>query len=211
MKDVTLVTKKRYFGVDALQMRDATARVLSRVEDLPPDRAVVGVEALLEDFRVSAAASRPMIEEMLRQGLLQRVPDRSGEYGVTDKFRRYADARIIEPLPRNRAKMLLNHIADLAWHFNRSAVENKYEIDALAAFGSFMPLEPELEEVTVAVTGRRRPPAERPSSGRATAALQGHEQIRALIENQSTYLRARFFQHLDDVPRPFSVIFKSSG
>lgn len=211
MKDVTLVTKRLYFGVDALQMREATARVLSRLEEMPPDRPVVRLDALLEDFRVSAAASRPMIEEMLRHGLLQRVSDRGVEYGVTDKFRRYADARIIEPLPRNRAKMLLNHVADLAWHFNRSAVENKYEIDALAAFGSFMSLEPELEELTVAVTGRRRAPAERPAAGRATTAQQGHEQIRALIENQSSYLQARFFHTLDDVPRPFSVIFKSSG
>ena len=88
---------------------------------------------------------------------------------------------------------------------------NKYEIDALAVFGPYMSLEPELAEVTVAVTGRRRPPAARPTAGRATQALEGHEQIRELIESQSSYLRALFFQGLDDVPRPFSVIFKSSG
>ncbi len=74
-----------------------------------------------------------------------------------------------------------------------------------------MSLEPELAELTVAVTGRRRPPDERPTAGRATKALQGHEQIRELIEGQSSYLRALFFKSLDDVPRPFSVIFKSSG
>ena len=107
--------------------------------------------------------------------------------------------------------MLLNHVADLAWHFNRTAVGNKYEIDGLAVFGSFMSLEPEISELTVAVTGRRRLPAERPAAGRATKALQGHEDIRVLIEDQSEFLQARFFQRLDDVPRPFSVIFKSSG
>lgn len=211
MRDLTLVTSKLYFGVEALQMREATLRVLSRLEASSPDQPVVKVDALLEDFRVSAAASRPMIDEMLRHGLLQRVSERGGEYTVTEKFRRYADARVVDPLPRSRAKMLLSHIADLAWHFNRTAVDNKYEIDALAAFGSFMSLEPELEELTVAVTGRRRPPAERPSAGRATAALQGHEQIRALIENQSSYLRTRFFHQQDEIPRPFSVVFKSGG
>lgn len=211
MKAVTLVTKKLYFGVDAQQMRESSARVMSRFEGLPPDRTVIKLDALIADFRVSAAASRPMIDEMLRHGLLQRLGERSGEYGVTEKFRLYADARIIEPLPRSRAKMLLTHIADLAWHFNRTAVDNKYEIDALAVFGPYMSLEPELAELTVAVTGRRRPPAARPAAGRATAVQQGHEQIRELVESQSNYLRAKFFQGLDDVPRPFSVIFKSSG
>ena len=68
-----------------------------------------------------------MIDEMVRHGLLQRVSDRSGEYGVTEKFRLYADARIIERrCRRSRAKMLLSHVGDLAWHFNRTAVENKY-------------------------------------------------------------------------------------
>jgi len=43
------------------------------------------------------------------------------------------------------------------------------------------------------------------------ASLQGHEQIRELIEGQSRYLHAKFLKSLDDVPRPFSVIFKSSG
>jgi DNA-binding IclR family transcriptional regulator len=210
MKAVTLVTRKLYFGLDAMQMRDATARVLSRLDETP-QQPVIKLAALVEAFRVSAAASRPMIDEMVRHGLLQRVSDRSGEYGVTEKFRLYADARIIEPLPRSRAKMLLSHVGDLAWHFNRTAVENKYEIDALAVFGPFMSLEPEMSELTVAVTGRRRAPAERPAAGRATKALQGHEQIRDLIESQSGYLRALFFKGLDDVPRPFSVIFKSSG
>ena len=211
MKAVTLVTRKLYFGVDAMQMRDSSARVLSRLEQTPSDRPVVKLDALIEDFRVSAAASRRMVDEMLRHGLLQRVGDHNSEFGVTDKFRQYADAHIIDPLPRSRAKMLLTHIADLAWHFNRSAVDNKYEIDALAVFGSFMSLEPELAELTVAVTGRRRPPVARPAAGRATEHREGHEQIRELIEGQSRYLQAKFLKSLDDVPRPFSVIFKSSG
>ena len=211
MRDVKLVTSKRYFGFDAQQMLESTARVVSRLHGVPPERAVIPLDKLIEDFRISAAASRPVIDEMVRRGLLRRVGERSLEYGITEKFRRYADAHVVEPLPRSRAKMILNHVADLAWHFNRSAWENKYEIDALAVFGSYMSLEPVLSELTVAVTGRRRPPVTRPAAGRATQALRGHEQIRELIEDQSSYLEAKFFQRLDDVPRPFSVIFKSSG
>lgn len=211
MKPLTLVTKKLYFGVDAQRMRESSARVLVRLEGQPPGRAVVKLDALVEDFRVSAAASRSMIEEMLRRGLLERHDARGGEYGVTEKFRRYADAEIVEPLPRGRAKMLLTHVADLAWQFNRTATDNKYEIDALTVFGSYMTLEPELEEVALGVTGRRRPPPQNPATGRATEPLHGHDRIRELIEDQSRYLRAHFFQQLDDVPRPFTVLFKSRG
>jgi hypothetical protein len=119
MRPFTLVTKKLYFGVDANRMRDASARVLARLRSEPPGRAVIRLEALVEDFRVSAAASRLMIDEMLRHGLLEQQDTRGSEYSITDKFRRYASAEIIEPLPRARAKMLLTHIADLAWRFNR--------------------------------------------------------------------------------------------
>ncbi len=211
MRPVTLVTKKVYFGLDAQRLRDASARVLARVEGQPPERARVNLETLVEEFRVSAAASRPMVDEMLRRGLLERHDARSGEFGITEKFRRYAEAEIIEPLPRSRAKMLLTHVADLAWQFNRTALDNKYEIDALAVFGRYMSLEPELEEVTVGITGLRRPPPQHPTAGRATRPLQGHEQIRTLIEGQSRYLRVHFFAHQDDIPRPFSVLFKSHG
>ncbi len=211
MRPLTLVTKRLYFGVDAQRMRDASTRVLARLRSGTPGRAVIRLDALVEDFRVSAAASRPMIDEMLRHGLLEQQDTRGSEYSITDKFRRYANAEIVEPLPRARAKMLLTHIADLAWQFNRSAHNNKYEIEALAVFGGYMSLEPELEEVTIGITGRRRPPPRSPAAGRATQALQGREELRALFEGQSRYVHVHFFLHLDDVPKPFNVLFKSHG
>ncbi len=211
MKPLTLVNRRLYFGVDAQRMREASARVLARIQGQPAERAVVRLDALVEDFRVSAAASRSMVDEMLRRGLLERHDARGGEYGITEKFRRYAEAEIIEPLPRSHAKMLLTHVADLCWDFNRTALDNKYEIDALVAFGSYMSFEPELEELTVGITGRRRSPPQNPTAGRATQPVQGTEQIRALIESQSPYLRAHLFAHLDDVPRPYNVLFKSHG
>jgi len=211
MRPLTLVTKRLYFGVDAQRMRDATTRVLARLRSETPGRAVIRLDALVEDFRVSAAASRPMIDEMLRHGLLEQQDTRGSAYSITDKFRRYANAEIVEPLPRGRAKMLLTHIADLAWQFNRSAHNNKYEIEALAVFGDYMSLESELEEVTIGITGRRRPPPRNPAAGRATQPLQGREELRALFEGQSRYVHVHFFLHLDDMPKPFSVLFKSHG
>ena len=211
MKTMTLVTRRLYFGVDALRLRDATGRVLSRLQGLPPDRATVRLDALVEDFRVSAAASRMMVEQMVKDGLLERLSPRGTEYGITDKFRQCAEARLVEPLPRTRAQMLLAHIADLAERFNRSASYNKYEIEAIAVFGDYMSLDADLAELSVGVTGRRRPPGERPASGRVSEPTEGTEQIRALLETQSSFVQASFYQRLQDVPRPFSVIFKDQG
>jgi hypothetical protein len=207
---LTLVNRKLYFGVEAQRLRESAVRVLTRLHGLPPERAIVKLDALLDDFRIGVAASQSMIEEMVRRRVLLPLAEH-GEYAVTDKFREYAQAEIVEPLPRARAKMVLDHVAELAWHFNRNAQDNKYEIDALAAFGAYMRLEPELSLLQVAVTGRHRPPSALPALGRGTQMLKGHEQIRAMLEGQSRFLRAHFFRSLDEVPRPFGVIFKSHG
>jgi hypothetical protein len=205
---MTLVTTRLYFGVDALRLRDATGRVLSRVQGLPPDRATIRLDALVEDFRVSAAASRAMVDQMVQSGLLQRLGPSSVEFGITDRFRQYAEARIVEPLPRARAQFLVTHIRDLAEQFNRTASSNRYEIDEVAVFGSYMSLDPGVSEVSLGVTGRRRMPRERPASGRETMPTEGKERIRSLFESQNSFVRVSFYQKLQDVPRPFSVIFR---
>jgi hypothetical protein len=211
MKRVTLVSKRLYFGFDPLRLRDATERVLARVDGMPPERAAVRLEALVEDFRISAAASQPVIDSMVRKGLLQRLDERGRVYGVTDAFRQYAVARIVEPLERPLARMVLERITDHAWRFNRTALNNKYEIDTVAVFGSYMSTDVDLPELSIGVTGRRRPPAERPAAGRDTVPTEGHDQIRRLFNGQSSYVETHFYKSLPDVPRPFSVIFRAEG
>lgn len=211
MNAFQLVTRHLYFGVDALRLQIAAGRVLMRVHGRPPDRATVGLETLAQDFRLDTRQSLTMVEKMLRAGLLERAQPDTAEYGITDKFRQYAQARVVEPLPRTRAQLMLAHMADLAAHFNRAASRNKYEIEALAVYGGYMSREPELPELTVGVTGRRRAPAARPLVGRATVATDGHRQIRDLFEDLSSFVQIRFFHRLQNVPRPFTVIFKDEG
>ncbi len=71
MKPVTLVTKRLYFGLDAPRLRDSTERVLSRVHGIPPDRAKMRLNALVDVFRVSATASPAMVDEIVGKGLLR--------------------------------------------------------------------------------------------------------------------------------------------
>ena len=75
-----------------------------------------------------------------------------------------------------------------------------------------MSREPELADLSIGVTGRRRAPHSRPLAGRATTSpTAGHEQIRKLFEELSSFVHVRFFRHLQDIPRPFSVIFRDEA
>jgi hypothetical protein len=210
VKTLTLVTKRLYFGVDALRLRDAAERVLLRVQGLPPERARVNLEALSRDFGWNDSATPAMVQQMIDGGLLQRLSPNAREFGITDKFRRCAHARIVDPLPRDRAQMLLAHLAEIAAEFNRTGARNKYEIDSLAVFNGYLTGDGDLTELSIGVTGRRRPPAERPLIGRATVPTEGTEQIRALLEAPSPFIQASFVPRLAELPRPFSVVFKAN-
>ncbi len=211
MKTPTLVANRLYFGLEALRLRDSTDRVLARVVGVPPDRATVALQALAQDFHLGTAASRAVADEMVQGGLLERLSPSGMEFGITERFRALAKARVIQPLPRRDAQMLLSHIEDTARQFNRTTLVNKYEIAVIAVFGSYMSLDEDLPDLSIGVTGRRRPPAPQPASGRATRPTEGTEQMRTFFEQQSSYLRVSFFQQLQEVPRPFSVVFRDEG
>jgi hypothetical protein len=146
---------------------------------------------------------------MVRGGMLQRLSPHALEFGITEKFRRCAHARIVDPLPRDRAQLILQHLVDLATNFNRGAARNKYEIDAMAVHGGYMGSDNDLSELSIGVAGRRRAPAQRQLFGRATVPTEGTDQIRAMLEAPSGFIVVSFVQKLTDLPRPFSVFFKA--
>ncbi len=209
MKSMTLVAKQRYFGLDPLSLRDAANRVVSRLPDDTTVRPVVRLDALVEDFRLTAGASRTLVDQLVADGVLMPLSDRGADFAVTTRMREIARARIIEPLPRTEAQRLIARCADQAVRFNRTATRNKYEIDELAVYGSYMSRTNDLSDLFVGITGRRRAPGQRNLIGRATAQTEGTERIRELFERQSTFIRVAFFKRLTDVPRPFSVIFRA--
>jgi len=152
LKTLTLVTKRLYFGVDALRLRDAAERVLLRVQGLPPERARVNLDALSRDFGWNESATPAMVRQMVEGGLLQRLSPNAQEFGITEKFRRCAQARIVDPLPRARAQMLLGHLAEIAEQFNRTGVRNKYEIDSIAVFNGYMAGDDDLTDASCVLT-----------------------------------------------------------
>jgi hypothetical protein len=206
---MTLVARHLYFGLDPLRLRDAANRVLSRIPEDRTDRASVGLGALLEDFGLAAAMSRSVLDQMVENGVLERLSPSGGQYGITTRFREIARARIVDPLPRKQAQMLITHCADLARRFNRTATHNKYEIEVIAVHGSYMSRSEDLSDLLLGITGRHRAPGQRAVIGRATAQTEGTERIRAIFEGLNSFIEVGFFKRLKDVPRPFSVIFKA--
>ena len=206
-----LVTRHLYFGVDAMQLQIAAGRVLMRVVGRPPERATVGLDTLAQDFGMNTRESLALVDQMVLAGLLQKPHPSEAEYVITDKFRQYAQARIVDPLPRARAQLLLTHMAERAQYFNRTASRNKYEIEALAVHGSYMSREPEIPDLMIGVTGRRRGTVDRYVAGRATVPTNGRQQIRELFEELSSFVWVTFFHRLQEVPRPFTVIFKDDA
>ena len=109
------------------------------------------------------------------------------------------------------AQMLLAHIADAANHFNRTTLVKQVRDRGDRGVRK---LHESGRRSARSVDRRDRTPSSacaRPSSGRATLPTEGTDAIRALFEQQSSYLRVSFFQQLQEMPRPFSVVFKDEG
>src|SRR5439155_26285023 len=119
MKARTLVTQRLYFGMDALSLRAATGRVLSRVVGLPPERARVSARSLRQDFGVDTVQGNALlVEQLVAEGLLEPPAALQVDYGLTERFVEYASARVVEPLPRERARQLLANACELAARVN---------------------------------------------------------------------------------------------
>ncbi len=162
MKSMTLVAKHLYFGMDPLNLRDAANRVVARLPEDTTVRPVVRLDALVEDFRLTAGASRALVDQLVADGVLQPLSDRGADFEVTTRMREIARARIIEPLPRTEAQRLLARCVELAKRFNRTATRNKYEIEELAVYGAYMSRDADLSDLMLGLTGRRRAPGQTP-------------------------------------------------
>lgn len=212
MRPTTLFSHRRYFGLDPVQLRNGARRLMARAGRQPPAESLsVGRSTLMREFGVNPIAVRAFASELVQCGLLELKPSESGErqYRATGQLEQIASAEIVEPLPRRRAEMIVDTAHDLALSFNRTAVDNRHEIAEIAVHGEFMSREPQVAKLALAVTARRRAPAQGGLLRRAPAQTQGHQVIRTMLENLSPHVQIEFFRRLADVPRPFSVIFKA--
>ena len=90
---------------------------------------------------------------MVADGLFQHPDERQGDFALTERFLEFATARVVEPLPRERARQLLGKVCLLATQINAEWKSNPLEIVALAPFGSYLSPEKLLAELPA---GHRR-------------------------------------------------------
>jgi hypothetical protein len=203
----TLVTDRRYFGVDPLKLRAAAWRVLARVAGLPPDRARVSARHLRQDFGVSTIEGQALIDELVANGLLRPRTEMPSDYRLTRRFAEYASARVVDPLPRARARHLLAMACALASEINANWTRNPLEIEMVAPFGRYMSRDEQLAELPLGIVVRARPGSRRAHWRMATKA-DGANEIRAAFRELSSFVRVRLVNDTRLLPRPFAVAFQ---
>ncbi len=208
MPNRTLVTRRRYFGIEPVKLRAAAARVLTRIAGLPPDRARVTARHLRQDFGVNTAEGKALVDEFVAEGLLRPGSATRSDFRLTRRFTELASARIVDPLPRERARLLLAQACEYAARINAEWSRNPLEIAMIAPFGSYMSRERELAELSLGIVVRARPASRRARFRMATKA-EGANQIRAAFRELSSFVRVRVVHDAQLLPRPFAVAFQA--
>jgi len=211
MKIRTLVTQRQYYGMEAVALRAAMARVLSRVAGLPPDASRVSRRNLFHDFALDAEAAQDTLDQMVADGLLKQPDERQGDFALTERFIEFATARVVEPLPRDRARQLLGRACSLATRINAEWRTNPLEIAALAPFGSYISHDKLLAELPLGIAVRPRSPSRKARWTRMISRRDGARQIRAAVRDLSSFFHIRMVSDPQLLPQPFAVVFHDSG
>jgi hypothetical protein len=207
MKSRTLVARQRYFGLDPFHLRTGAGRVLTRVVGLPPSRARVRAEHLKQDFAVDTIEGDALLHQLVDHGLLRPHPEQPGDFELTERVREFAAARVVEPLPRARARQLIARACDLARQVNAEWTRNPLEIEALAVSGSYMSRASELTDLVLGIVVRSRSAERRARWGRMANKQAGAQEIRAELMALSSFVAVHFVTERAALPRPFSIVF----
>jgi len=211
MKTRTLVAHQRYYGLDAVQLRTAAGRVLTRVVGLPPARARVRADHVRQDFAVNTVDGTALLHQLVDDGLLKRHATEPNDYEVTDAFREVAAARVVEPLPRGKARLLVARAAEIATEVNADWHRNPLEIAAIAVSGSYMSRDRQLSDLTLGVVVRHRNPDRRSRWGRMENKPAGAQAIREALQALSSFVAVHFVTDAAALPRPFAIVFRDDG
>jgi len=189
-------------------MRAAAGRVLARVVGLPPERARVSETNLRQDFGLDTREGQALVRELLFEGLLARDPGPRPRYALTERFVEYATARVINPMPRVRAKHIVAQACDLAREINAEWTRVPLEIEAVAPYGTYLSREPVVDRLELGIMLRVRP-VERRARWRMVTRPEGAAAIREAFAALGSLVYVRFVTELSQLPRPFSVAFQA--
>lgn len=203
-----LIASQRYFGIAARAFHAGAQRTLERISAQKHGTEQVGLDSLGHDFVLEPTEALRLLRSMLAGGLL--VPDATGYYRPTPRFREYATAPLVAPLSRARAKALVEAACDLAAQINAEWTRNPFEIKTLAVTGSYMSRSDQLPELSLWLV--LRPRADTHSRRWRPLLTKGAalRQILTAVSALSSFVVARIVAHRSVVPRPFAVVFQAT-
>jgi hypothetical protein len=209
MKARTLVANKYYFGLEPTQLRRGVERVVARVDALPPGKARVNAATLREDFELEMPATLALLHALAGHRLLQPEGDRAGDFRLTEKFREFAQARIVPPLHRAEARDLLDAACRLAERINAGRTRNPLQIDLIAVSGSYMSRSDKIAEVRLWPVVRPRPRMRVPRFHNSMNGSEAAREIRNELCALSPFLVVHVVTDMTAIERPFSVPFRA--
>lgn len=201
-----LIADQRYCGLEALAINAGSKRMFARL-DIQKAAQTIDVRSLSEDFRLDAAASRTFLSALLAGGLVR--PMGNGGYQPTPNFREYALAYVVAPLSRERARALIGRAGELAERINTGWSQNRYLIERIAVSGSYMSRCDPLPQLDLGLILRKRPQLPRRHSQSHLGKEAGARQIVAAMQALSSFVVAHVAPHLQEITRPFSLVFEA--
>lgn len=209
IKGRRLVADQQYLGLDAKALRGGAARTLARLSAHPAGQAWIDLRNLGEDFHLDAGASAALLSAMLAGGLL--YPHGAGKYHPTRQFREYALATVVAPLPRERAKGLIDRAAKIAARINAEWGHVPFQIEMMAVSGSYMTRRDQLADLVLSVALHRREISRSAASGVPPSKDEASRRIIEALQTLSSFVVVRIVSDQTKVQRPFSVVFQASS
>ncbi len=207
MKERTLLADRLYFGLEPDRLRSSAQRVLTRVSGLRREHARISARNLRQDFDLTTVEGQVLVGELVAKGLLRERTTSAGHYRPTRRLAEIANARVVPPLSRARAKLLVAKAIELATRINVRWSRNPLEIETIATFGGYMSRDSEIADVGLGIVLRVRPLARRSRFLKVGTKADGAREIRAAFTALSSYVHVQLVNEMRDVPRPFAVVF----
>ncbi len=208
MKERTLLADRLYFGLEPDRLRASAQRVLTRVSGLRKEHTRISARNLRQDFELTTIEGKALVDEFVAQGLLRERSTSAGHYRPTRRMAEIANARVVPPLSRPRAKLMVTKAVELATLINVRWSRNPLEIDTIATFGSYMSRDSEIADLGLGIVLRLRPAIRRARFLSIATKPEGATEIKRAFAALSSYVRVRLVNDARELPRPFAVVFR---
>jgi len=207
MKNRTLVSNQRYFGLDPLVFRRGAGRTLARVTGVPLASVSMSAKTIATDFKLDRAATDALVHVLLERGLLQSGPGHD-DYRLTERFSEFALARVVPPLSRPGAKQVLDQASRFAESINAEWAHNPLVIHLMAVSGGYMSRTNRIGELTLWPLVRRRAVVRPRGFGAGMTTDDGIKEIGKALCALSSFIVVHVVTDKADIERPFAVPFR---